>query len=414
MTAVVFYAGSAVFQSAVKEIQEMSMKSIQLRYGMNPNQTPATLVLPEETHNSLEILNGSPGFINILDALNSWQLVRQLKSALGIPAAASFKHVSPAGAAVGVPLSDILKKVYFVEGMELSPLAAAYAGARGADRVSSFGDFVALSDKCDASTAHLIQREVSDGVIAPDYDKEALEILKSKRGNKYLILKMDPSYDPPVMEKREIFGFTLEQRHNDMKIDASMLRNVVTKIKDIPEEAKRDLIVALITLKYTQSNSVCLAREGQAIGVGAGQQSRVHCTRLASGKADLWWLRQHEKVLNLKFREGISRAEKNNAIDLYLLGELTGPEEAVLKESINGAVVKLSGKEKRAWLDKLDGVSLASDAFFPFRDAIDRASRSGVKYIAEAGGSNRDEDVIAAADEYGMAMAFIETRLFHH
>ncbi len=391
----------------------MAEKVIPLRYGMNPNQKEARVILGDQSPD-IQVLNGAPGYINMLDALNAWQLVRELKASLGLPAAASFKHVSPAGASVYVPLSDPLKKAYFVDDMELSPLATAYARARGADRVSSFGDFVALSDTCDLSTARLIAREVSDGVIAPAFDADALEVLKAKRGGKYLVLQIDPDYNPPALECRQVFGVTLEQSHNDIKIGPEVLTNIVTKNKDLPTDAVRDLIVALITLKYTQSNSVCYALGGQAIGVGAGQQSRVHCTRLAGHKADLWWLRQHPRVLGLQFRQGMNRAEKNNAIDMFLSDDLTPPEEALLKENIVVPVERLTKAEKREWLDKLTGVSLGSDAYFPFRDSIDRASMSGVKYIAEAGGSNRDEEVIAAADEHGMVVVFNSIRLFHH
>ena len=387
-------------------------KIIPLRYGLNPDQKPARLILDEQSPN-IEVLNSAPGYINMLDALNAWQLVKELKEALGLPAAASFKHVSPAGAGVGVPLSDSLKKAYFVDDMELSPLATAYARARGADRVSSFGDFVALSEPCDLSTASLIKREVSNGVIAPGYDDGVLDILQKKRGGSYLVIRIDPNYQPPEMEMRTVFGITMEQKRNDVKLDPSILTNVVTANKEIPPDAQRDLIVSLITLKYTQSNSVCFAYDGQAIGVGAGQQSRVHCTRLAGGKADLWWLRQHPRVLDLEFREGMNRAEKNNAIDVFLLEDPTPQEMAQLAMDLPGTQ-RLTKEEKRAWLDKLTGVSLGSDAYFPFRDSIDRASRSGVKFIAEPGGSNRDEEVIAAANEYGMAMAFTGIRLFHH
>jgi phosphoribosylaminoimidazolecarboxamide formyltransferase/IMP cyclohydrolase len=395
-----------------KETQ-MATHTIPLRYGANPNQTPAQIVLTEESPR-LEVLNGAPGYINVLDALNGWQLVHELDAALKLPAAASFKHVSPAGAAVSVPLGDVLKRAYFVEGMELSPLATAYARARGADRISSFGDFVALSRRCDASTATLISREVSDGVIAPAYEEEALRILKEKRGGSYLVLRIDPGYEPPVTETRQVFGVTLEQKHNDVQIDAGALRKVVTKRKEIPSEAQRDLIVSLVTLKFTQSNSVCFAYDGQAIGVGAGQQSRVHCTRLAGGKADLWWLRRHPRVLELQFREGLNRAEKNNAIDGYLCDDLTPAEEAFLDSNLDGSPQRLSREEKAEWVAKLSGVSLGSDAFFPFRDSIDRAARSGVRYVAQAGGSNRDDLVIAAANEYDMAMAMTGIRLFHH
>lgn len=389
------------------------MKTLALRYGTNPNQVPAQLVFGPDSPD-IQILNGSPGYINMLDALNAWQLVRELKAALGMPAAASFKHVSPAGAAVGVPLNDTLKKAYFVEDMELSPLATAYARARGADRISSFGDFVGLSDECDVPTAKLIAREVSDGVIAPAYSEEALSILKAKRGGGYLVIQIDPSYEPPAIDTRQVFGVTLEQKHNDVLIDSTCLRNIPTRIKDIPAEAQRDLIVSLITLKYTQSNSVAFALDGQTIGVGAGQQSRVHCTRLAGGKADLWRLRQHPRVLDLQFREGLNRAEKNNAIDGFLCDELSEAERAYVDSSLVGSPARLTQDEKRSWIDGMTGVSLGSDAFFPFRDSIDRASRSGVKYVAQTGGSNRDDLVIAAADEYGMAMAMTGIRLFHH
>lgn len=391
----------------------MTQKTLALRYGTNPNQKPAQLVFGPESP-AIEILNGAPGYINVLDALNAWQLVRELRIALGLPAAASFKHVSPAGAAVGVPLTDVLRKSYFVEDMELSPLACAYARARGGDRISSFGDFVGLSDECDASTARLISKEVSDGVIAPSYSAEALDILKNKRGGGYLVIQIDPSYEPPAMDTRQVFGVTLEQKHNDAVINRSVLTNVVTQNKTIPDSALRDLIIALITLKYTQSNSVCYALDGQTIGVGAGQQSRVHCTRLAGGKADLWWLRQHPRVLGLQFKEGLNRAEKNNAIDGYLCDELTDPEREYVSSNLVNEPARLTREEKCEWIAKLKGVSLGSDAFFPFRDSIDRASRTGVKYVAQAGGSNRDDLVIAAADEYGMAMAMNGIRLFHH
>jgi len=391
----------------------MSETIIPLRYGMNPNQKEARVIVPSGKP-VIEVLSGAPGYINVLDALNGWQLVRELKASLGLPAAASFKHVSPAGAAVAVPLSDALKKAYFVDDMELSPLATAYARARGADRVSSFGDFVSLSETCDLSTAKLIAREVSDGVIAPGYDADALDALRAKRGGKYLVLRIDPDYRPPAIETREVFGVKLEQSRNDLKIGPDCLTNIVTKKRELPPDAVRDLIVSLITLKFTQSNSVCYALDGQAIGVGAGQQSRVHCTRLAGGKADLWWLRQHPRVLGLQFRDGLSRAQKNNVVDQFLNQDLTPPEEALLAEQIVGKAERLTKAERRAWLDQLTGVSLGSDAYFPFRDSIDRASRSGVKYIAEAGGSLRDEDIIAAADEYGMVIAFTGIRLFHH
>lgn len=391
----------------------MAEKTIPLRYGLNPHQKPAEVVLFDESP-EIEVLSGAPGYINMLDALNGWQLVKDLRQALGIPAAASFKHVSPAGTAVGLPLTDVLRKAYFVDDTELSPLATAYARARGADRVSSFGDFVSLSDKCDLSTANLIAREVSDGVIAPGYDADALKVLRAKRKGKYLVMRIDPEYTPPVIETREIYGVALLQQANDVHIGPDLFGKVVTKDKSLPENAVRDMIVSLITLKYTQSNSVCFAKDGQAIGIGAGQQSRVHCTRLAGGKADLWWLRQHPRVLDLQFREGMNRAEKNNAIDLFLLEDITPPEEAQMMENLIGNPKRLTKGEKRKWLDKLAGVSLGSDAYFPFRDSIDRASRSGVKYISEPGGSQRDEEIIAAADGYGMVMAFTGLRLFHH
>ncbi len=391
----------------------MTQKTLALRYGTNPNQTPSQLVFGPESP-TIEILNGAPGYINMLDALNAWQLVRELRAALNLPAAASFKHVSPAGAAVSVPLNDTLRKAYFVDDMELSPLATAYARARGADRISSFGDFVGLSDECDAATARLISREVSDGVIAPSFSAEALEILKAKRGGGYLVIQIDPTYEPPAMDTRQVFGVTLEQKHNGIKIDMSCLQNIPTAQKEIPADAQRDLIVSLITLKYTQSNSVAFALDGQTIGVGAGQQSRVHCTRLAGGKADLWRLRQHPRVLGLRFKEGLNRAEKNNAIDGFLCEELSDAERSYVDSNVVGSTIRLTAAVKREWLDGLTGVTLGSDAFFPFRDSIDRASRSGVKYVAQAGGSNRDDLVIAAADEYGMAMAMTGIRLFHH
>ncbi|MHB1461717.1 MAG: phosphoribosylaminoimidazolecarboxamide formyltransferase [Armatimonadota bacterium] len=392
----------------------MPKNVIPLRYGINPNQTPAQVILKDDSP-KFEVLNGAPSCINILDALNGWQLVRELTQALGLPAAASFKHVSPAGAAVALPLCDVLKQAYFVDDLKtLSPLATAYARARGADRISSFGDFISLSDVCDVSTARLINREISDGVIAPGYEPEALKILQKKRGGSYLVLQIDPSYEPPVMERRELFGVVIEQKRNDIRLDASALSNIVTKQASMPEEAVRDLILSLIVLKFTQSNSVCYAKDGQAIGIGAGQQSRVHCTRLAGGKADLWWLRQHPRVLGLQFAKGANRAEMNNTIDLFLLDDITAPEEELLRAGIEGEVVKLSREEKRAWLGQLTGVSLGSDAFFPFRDSIDRAARSGVKYVAQAGGSNRDQLVIDAADEYGMVMALNGIRLFQH
>jgi len=360
------------------------------------------------------VLNGVPGYINLLDALNAWQLVKELRAVLGLPAAASFKHVSPAGAAVAVPLSDSLRRAYFLEKAELSPLAAAYARARGADSISSFGDMAALSDVVDVPTANLLRQEVSDGVIAPGYAPEALAILKGKKQGSYLILAIDPEFAPPTTEQRDLFGVTLEQRRNDTLPDASLLKNVVTQAKDLPPEAVRDLLVATIAVKYTQSNSVCLAYDGQVIGLGAGQQSRVHCTRLAAAKADFWYLRQHPSVLALPFRPGLSRPEKNNAVDGFLQEELTPAEERAWVTAFTSPPQRLAHAEKRAWLDSLSGVSLSSDAFFPFRDSLDRAARSGVKYVVQTGGSARDDEVIQAANEYGMVMVFSGLRLFHH
>ena len=390
------------------------MKEMTLKYGCNPNQKPASVSM-KEGELPFEVLNGRPGYINLMDAMNSWQLVKELKEATGLPAAASFKHVSPAGAAVAVPLTEVLEKIYFVEGIELTPIATAYIRARGADRMSSYGDFVALSDECDEQTAAFLAREVSDGVIAPSYSEKALEILKSKRKGSYLILQMDPSYEAPEMECREIYGVTFEQKRNDIKITREMFENIPTKNKNMTEDAIRDLTVALITLKYTQSNSVCYVKDGQAIGIGAGQQSRVHCTRLAGQKADNWFLRQCPKVMALPFSDKITRAERDNAIDVYIGNE----SEDVLAD---GAWQKVfteqpeafTEKEKRAWLDQLQGVTLGSDAFFPFSDNIERAHKSGVAYIAQPGGSVRDEDVIATCNKYEMAMAFTGIRLFHH
>ena len=391
------------------------MKELQLKYGMNPNQKPSRIYMADGSDLPVTVLNGRPGFINFLDALNSWQLVSQLKEALGLPAAASFKHVSPAGAAVGLPLTDIEKKIYFLGNKELSPLASAYARARGADRMSSYGDFAALSDICDEDTAMLLKPEVSDGVIAPGYTDRALEILKTKKKGNYNIIQIDPSYVPDPIERKQVFGVTFEQGRNDVKIDASLLNNIVTKNKDLPEEAKRDLVLALIGLKYTQSNSVAYAKNGQLIGVGAGQQSRIHCTRLAGSKADNWWMRHYEKVLDLPFVEGIRRADRDNAIDNYIGDH---PED-VLRDGEWQKVftVKpepLSKEEKEAWLAKNTGVSLGSDAFFPFGDNIERAHKSGVSYVAEPGGSIRDDNVIETADRYNMVMAFTGVRLFHH
>jgi len=385
----------------------------ELRYGINPNQKPARLVFGDKGP-KIDVLNGAPGYINMMDALNGWQLVRELKASLNLPAAASFKHVSPAGAAVAVPMGDTLKKACFVDDMELSPLATAYARARGADRVSSYGDFRRAERRLRRSHGGAHPPGGVGWSDRPGYDDKALEILKSKRGGKYLVLQIDPAYEPPVAEKRELFGVILKQKRNDIHIDQDALRNRVTRSKEIPSDAARDLIVSLITLKYTQSNSVCFALDGQTIGVGAGQQSRVHCTRLAGGKADVWWLRQHPTVLGLRFAEGVSRAEKNNLIDLFLADEITPFEEELLAKGLLGKPERMGKAGKREWLDKLTGVSLGSDAFFPFRDSIDRAARSGAKYVAQAGGSTRDDLVIEAADEYGMVMVLNGIRLFHH
>ena len=390
------------------------MKEFALKYGCNPNQSPAR-IYAGEGELPVEVLNGRPGYINFLDAFNSWQLVKELKAALGLPAAASFKHVSPAGAAVGLPLSDTLRKIYFTGDGELSPLACAYARARGADRMSSFGDWIALSDVCDLSTAKLIQHEVSDGVIAPGYDADALEVLKSKRKGGYNIVKIDPDYVPPKAETKQVFGVYFEQGRNELKIDEKLLENIVTANKELPESAKRDLIVALITLKYTQSNSVCYAKDGQAIGVGAGQQSRIHCTRLAGTKADNWHLRQHPKVLALPFREDIARPNRDNAIDVYIsefYEDVIG--DGVWQECFTRQPEPLTPAEKREFLDGVSGVSLGSDAFFPFGDNIERAVKSGVRYISEPGGSIRDDQVIATCDRFGVTMAFSGVRLFHH
>ena len=393
------------------------MKELALKYGCNPNQKPSRIYM-DEGELPIEVLNGRPGYINFLDALNSWQLVKELKAATGLPAAASFKHVSPAGAAVGLPLSDTLKKIYFVDDVkiELSPLACAYARARGADRMSSYGDFVALSDTCDEATATLLKREVSDGVIAPGYTPEALAILKDKRKGTYNVIKIDPAYVPAPIERKQVFGITFEQGRNEVKLDnPALFENIPTNAKDFTPEAKRDLIISLITLKYTQSNSVCYVKDGQAIGIGAGQQSRIHCTRLAGNKADIWWLRQHPKVMNLPFVDGIRRADRDNTIDVYISEE----HDDVLREGTWQQFFKekpevLTIEEKKEWLTKLSGVSLGSDAFFPFGDNIERAHKSGVEYIAQAGGSVRDDNVIETCDKYGIAMAFTGVRLFHH
>ena len=390
------------------------MKELELKYGCNPNQKPARILM-QQGELPLEVLCGKPGYINFLDALNSWQLVRELKEATGLPAAASFKHVSPAGAALGLPLTETLKKIYFVEGMELTPLACAYARARGADRMSSFGDWIALSEECDAATAKIIKREVSDGIIAPGYSPEALEILKTKKKGNYNIVKIDPAYEPAPVEHKDVFGVTFEQGRNNLKVTPALLEKVVTANKTLTEEQKRDLMVALITLKYTQSNSVCYVKDGQAIGVGAGQQSRIHCTRLAGGKADLWHLRQHPKVLALPFREDLGRANRDNAIDVYLgedCEDVLGEE--VWQQTFTTRPEPLTREEKRAFLDGVKGVVLGSDAFFPFGDNIERAHRSGVEAIVQPGGSIRDQNVIDTCNRYGIVMAFCGLRLFHH
>ena len=385
-----------------------------LKYGCNPNQKPSR-IFNADGELPVEVVNGRPGYINFMDAFNSWQLVKELKEATGLPAAASFKHVSPAGAAVGLPLTDTLKKIYFVEGMELSPIACAYARARGADRMSSYGDWIALSDTCDKATAAIIAKEVSDGVIAPDYTEEALEILRSKRKGGYNVIKIDPNYIPREIERKDVFGITFEQGRNNMKITKDLLENIVTENKNMTEEAKIDLMIALITLKYTQSNSVCYVKDGQAIGIGAGQQSRVHCTRLAGNKADFWWLRQHEKTLNLPFRKDIRRADRDNTIDVYISDDYMDVlADGIWEQFFDVKPEPLTREEKRAWLDQMSGVALGSDAFFPFGDNIERAKRSGVQFIAQPGGSIRDDNVIDTCNKYNMVMAFNGVRLFHH
>ena len=390
------------------------MKELQLKYGCNPNQVPSRVYM-KNGELPFEVLSGRPGYINLLDALNGWQLVKELKAATGLPAATSFKHVSPAGAAVGTPLSDTLKKIYFVDDVEMTPMANAYARARGADRMSSFGDVIALSDECDKSTALLIKKEVSDGIIAPSYSDEALEILKAKKNGNYCILKIDPSYNPAPIECKDVFGVTFEQGRNELPINEDLLADIVTDNKEMPDSAKRDLLISLITLKYTQSNSVCYVKDGQAIGIGAGQQSRIHCTRLAGNKADIWWLRQAPQVLNLQFVDGIRRADRDNTIDVYISDEY----EDVLKEGVwqNFFKVKpepFTKEEQKEWLKKNSDVALGSDAFFPFGDNIERAYKSGVKYIAQPGGSVRDDNVIETCNKYNMAMSFTKIRLFHH
>ena len=393
------------------------MKELQLKYGCNPNQKPSKIYMADGSDLPIQVLSGRPGYINFLDAFNGWQLVRDLKKATGLPAATSFKHVSPAGAAVGLPMSDVEKKIYCVDymDMEFTPLANAYARARGADRMSSFGDFISLSDVCDVATAKIIKREVSDGVIAPGYEPEALEILKAKKKGNYNVIEIDENYVPKELERKEVFGITFEQGRNELKIDENFFSDIVTENKEIPESAKIDLAISMITLKYTQSNSVCYAKGGQAIGIGAGQQSRIHCTRLAGSKADNWWLRQSPQVLGLQFVDGIGRADRDNSIDLYI-------GEDYMDVLADGAWEKIfkvkpevfTREEKRAWLDQLEDVALGSDAFFPFGDNIERAHKSGVKYVAEPGGSIRDDNVIETCNKYGMAMAFTGIRLFHH
>lgn len=392
------------------------MNELELKYGCNPNQKPSRIFM-EEGELPIKVLSGKPGYINFLDAFNGWQLVKELKKATGLPAATSFKHVSPAGAAVGLPLSDVEKKIYWVDDMdfEFTPLANAYARARGADRMSSFGDFISLSDVCDKETALIIKREVSDGVIAPGYTDEALEILKQKKKGNYNVIEIDENYVPKELERKEVFGITFEQGRNELKIDDDFFSNIVTKNKDLTKQAKIDLAIAMITLKYTQSNSVCYAKDGQAIGIGAGQQSRIHCTRLAGSKADNWWLRQSPQVLNLPFKDDVKRVDRDNAIDLYI-GEdyMDILSDGAWETVFTTKPEVFTREEKRAWLDKMENVALGSDAFFPFGDNIERASRSGVKYVAEPGGSIRDDNVIDTCDKYDMVMAFTGIRLFHH
>ena len=393
------------------------MKELALKYGCNPNQKPSRIYMTEGEL-PIEVLNGRPGYINFLDALNGWQLVKELKEATGMPAATSFKHVSPAGAAIGLPLSDTLKKIYFVDDVQipLSPVACAYARARGADRMSSYGDFIALSDTCDAATATLIKREVSDGVIAPDYTEEALQILREKRKGTYNVIKIDPDYVPEPIERKQVFGITFEQGRNEIKLnDSALFENIPTASKTFTDEAKRDLMIALITLKYTQSNSVCYVKDGQAIGIGAGQQSRIHCTRLAGNKADIWWLRQHPKVMNLPFVEKIRRADRDNTIDIYISDDYMDVlADGEWQKFFSEKPEPLTREEKQAWIAQNTGVALGSDAFFPFGDNIERAHKSGVQFVAQAGGSVRDDHVIETCDKYGITMAFTGVRLFHH
>ena len=389
-------------------------KELELKYGCNPNQKPSRIFM-ENGELPIQVLNGKPGYINFMDAFNSWQLVKELKEATGLPSAASFKHVSPAGAAVGTPMTDVQKKICFVDDLKLTPLAMAYAKARGADRMSSYGDFIALSDECDEETATLIAREVSDGIIAPGYSEKALEILKSKRKGGYTVIQIDENYTPAEIERRNIYGITFEQGSNNLQINEEMLSNLVTDAKEMPENAKRDLVLALITLKYTQSNSVCYAKDGQTIGVGAGQQSRIHCTRLAGNKADIWFLRQNPKVLNLPFKSDIRRPDRDNTIDVYISDDYMDVlADGVWEQFFTEKPEPLTREEKRAWLDTLTDVALGSDAFFPFGDNIERANRSGVRFIAQPGGSIRDDNVIETCNKYGIAMAFTGIRLFHH
>lgn len=392
------------------------MNEIELKYGCNPNQKPSRIYMEDGSDLPAVVLNGKPGYINFLDAFNGWQLVKELKEATGLPAAASFKHVSPAGAAVGLPLDDTLAKIYWVDDLgELSPLACAYARARGADRMSSFGDFIALSDVCDADTAKLIKREVSDGVIAPGYTEEALTMLKGKKKGNYNVIQIDPSYVPAPVEKKQVYGITFEQGRNELDINGSLLSNIVTANKEIPESALIDMKIALITLKYTQSNSVCYVKGGQAIGIGAGQQSRIHCTRLAGQKADNWFLRQSPQVMNLQFVDGLGRADRDNAIDVYMGEEYMDVlADGIWEKTFKVKPAVFTGEEKRKWLDRMQDVTLGSDAFFPFSDNIERAHKSGVKYVAQPGGSVRDDAVIQCCDKYGMVMAFTGIRLFHH